>query len=58
MHAIIPAIKMIINVSWNDVKEYTDWLTRKTGKQYRLPSESEWEYAARGAQQKVDIGKN
>jgi len=48
----------LINVSWNDIKEYTDWLTRKTGKQYRLPSESEWEYAARGAQQKVDIGKN
>jgi len=34
----------LINVSWNDIKEYTDWLTRKTGKQYRLPSELEWEW--------------
>jgi formylglycine-generating enzyme required for sulfatase activity len=37
----------VINVSWNDAKAYVEWLSRKTGKQYRLPSESEWEYAAR-----------
>ena len=37
----------VINVSWNDAKEYVRWLSRKTGEDYRLLSESEWEYAAR-----------
>ena len=34
-------------VNWNDAKAYIDWLTKKIGKQYRLLTESEWEYAAR-----------
>ena len=37
----------VMNVDWNDAKAYAQWLSAKTGRHYRLPSESEWEYAAR-----------
>jgi hypothetical protein len=37
----------VINVSWQDAQVYTGWLSRRMGKVCRLPSEAEWEYAAR-----------
>jgi formylglycine-generating enzyme required for sulfatase activity len=36
-----------INVSWGDAEQYVGWLSRLTGKEYRLLTEAEWEYAAR-----------
>lgn len=41
-------LRPAIHVSWDDAKAYVEWLRQKTGKPYRLLSEAEWEYAARG----------
>jgi len=40
----------VIYVSWHDAQAYCKWFSQKTGKQYALPSEAQWEYAAIGGQ--------
>lgn len=37
----------VVCVTWNDTQDYIKWLSKKTGKEYRLLTEAEWEYAAR-----------
>ena len=38
----------VVNVSWNDASDYAAWLSKKSGYKYRLPNNTEWEWAAAG----------
>jgi len=47
----------VVCVGWSDATAYAEWLSRRTGHSYRLPSNSEWEFAARAGTTSAFLGR-
>ncbi len=53
-HKFLPRGKFpVVNIMWNDAKAYCDWLSQKSGRNIHLPTEAQWEKAARGTDKRI-----
>lgn len=57
-HALNGADQPVVRVSWKEAVDFATWMSAKTGLRYRLPTEAEWEYAARGGKESARYWDN